>query len=370
MTDELCELINAGLSIHQITIMAVAIISGSIALFWLSRKGHARYRYLLFVFALGAALVTTSLPGTVFAQSAEDCQQSQAGGSGGGVGQIGGLIDDNPPVAYDEDYGEYRATFAVLPNDDEPVGDGFDVSTLRLVGANQLFNDVWSTHLILDPNDQTMPDPDSDWWNAPNVWGAWYLETVCDPEDTDNCAPFGPDAYHCTTGLGSCRPNGDVTVYFTAWAPQGSYSIQYAVNTQSGISLAPATITVNLILPSPITANNLNQDHGCGEWPVGDFSMDMMDGSFFSTTSSGTLLANSIDLDPSTPGRQDTVTIYENNNGGLYGTFHVDSSGILTVVAPHSVTMSSSYFVLSFTIDDTDGFVSNTGTLTLEPDCE
>jgi len=189
----------------------------------------------------------------------------------------------------------------------------------------------------------------------------WALEFTCDPDDAEHCGTDPDDSVYCyDPSGGTCWPTGEVSVWFySSIAQPGTYSIQYTVNTQSGIPLIPATITVTVpetVGPSPITSYSVDgYSNGCDVWP-NDFSLDLMDGSFFTTTGPGTLLANSIDLDPGTPGQQTTITIYAEDSAENYVTYTVDNAGILTMTTPQSEFEGFNTYILDITIQDSNGF--------------
>ncbi len=362
MVNELCQLAASGISTTYIAALSAMLLGSGIALFVFRKKLGLHARWLLPVLVLVFSL-STPLQQAVFAQAAGNCTTTQDQQTSGSNNQVvlGGLIDDNPEVSYDEDEGAYGARFSVLPNDNAPNGDPFNVSTLELISNYSITNSAgWENHLILDPEGQTLPDPDSWWWDAPNVWGYWYLDLTCDPEDTEHCAVYPGDYVACTDPLGgTCWPNGNVIVFFTSRAEPDDYAIDYTVRTQSGVLLTPATITVTLpeppLGPSPIIGSNVSHNHGCDLWPS-DFSLNLMDGSFFTTSGPGTLLANTIDLDPDTPGRQTSITIYaEYELGSGYITYTVDDTGILTMTTPQSALEGSDTYILYITIQDSNG---------------
>jgi len=377
MVNELCELAASGVNAKQIGIFGALLIILGVIFFVLSKKRKLNVKWLMPV-ALLIFTIGTPFQQLVIAQSAGECSPRQSNSqtpSPGTPEALGGLIDDNPELAYDEDYGEYYATFSVLPNDNAPNGDSFDISTLQLLGE---FPDpeYQYSFLILDPENPAPPaTPNSpgnpDW---ANVWGYWYLELTCDPDDTDHCGTDPGDNIVChDPSGGTCWPNGDVSVYLNSSAQPGVYTIQYTVNTQSGIPLIPATITVTVpetVGPSPITSYSVDgYSNGCDVWP-NDFSLDLMDGSFFSTTGPGTLLANTIDLDPGTPGQQTTITIYDEDTQEKYVTYTVDNAGILTMTTPQSEYEGYNTYILNITIFDSNGFAPDTpATYTRNPAC-
>lgn len=357
MVNELCELAASGVNAKQIGIFGALLIILGVIFFVLSKKRKLNVKWLMPV-ALLIFTIGTPFQQLVIAQSAEECFPNQTPITSTPEA-LGGLINDNPDLI--EEFGEYSAAFSVLSNDNAPDGDPFNVATLELLGD---YADPESPYnfLILDPDNPVPPaTPNSpgnpDW---ANVWGTWSLELTCDPDDTDHCGTNFDDSLYCIdASAGTCWPTGVVNVYFNNLAEPGTYSIQYTVNTQSGIPLIPATITVTVpevVEPSPITSYSVDgYSNACDVWP-NDFSLDLMDGSFFSTTGPGTLLANSIDLDPGTPGQQTTITIYAEDSAENYVTYTVDNAGILTMTTPQSEFEGFNTYILDISIQDSNGF--------------
>lgn len=372
MVNELCELASSGLDEKQIATFGVVLIIIGAILFIASKNGWIRAKLLFPIFLL-LFTITSPLQQVIFAQSAETCPPTQSNNQT--TIAIGGLIDDNPELTYDSEYGDYYSSFTILPNDSAPNGDPFDVSTLQLLGS---YPNPYSPHffLILDPNNPIPPAtpgfPGNPDWD--NVWGSWQLVLTCDIEDTDHCGTDPGDNIVCTDPSdGTCWPTGEVMVYFSSQAEPGDYTIQYTVNTESGATLIPATITVTVPDTPPlftvITGSEVNDFGGCDVWPP-DFSLDLMDGSFFSTDGPGTLLANTIDLDPDTPGRQTSITIYDEGDGDNYVTYTVDDNGILTMTTPQSEYEGFNTYILYITIQDSNGFSPvSPATYTRSPGC-
>ena len=89
-----------------------------------------------------------------------------------------------------------------------------------------------------------------------------------------------------------------------------------------------------------------------------------------STTGTGTLLSETIDLNPSTPGIDNSITVYNPDFPENYITFVVDENGIVTMTAPEGgMPGYENQYPFDFTIRDTDDFESNTGTITVAFSC-
>lgn len=379
MVNELCKLAPSGTSVSQMVIIGFAIFSASLMLFAVLKKYKISTKWMLMSLVFVFSLTLTTSRQTVFAQSAEDCTPSQVNngsGDSGGSSALGNLNNDNPLLSYDSMNSVYSASFSVLPNDTAPNGDAFDVSTLRLLGDYQDPGDEYS-FLILDPSNPIPPTtPNSpmnpDW---ANVWGRWILDLSCNPADVAHCdTDPGGNATCSDPSAGTCWPNGNVYVELWDNAQSGTYSIPYTVNTVSGKTFTPANITVNLNLVfSTINALSgtyaIDSDaNNCESWPTVDFSLDIMDYVLVNPGSTADLSA--IDLDPSTPGVDSSVTIYNPDDAGDYITLSVDSVGIVTMTAPMGGTPGfSNNYDFDFTIKDTDQNISNTATITLQFSC-
>lgn len=337
----MCELADTGLSVTNIGILAGAILCGAFLLFWLTRKHHIHYRFIAAVALFAVALLGSPLHiRSVYAQSAEDCAPTQSDSQDpGSQGVLGALLDDAPELQEEsgpmgEDSGNFWGMALVLDNDNAPKGDPFDIATLRLVSDTPPLSGMWegAGYEIVNPSDTS------------ESWGSWSI--VLD------CAPFDD-----RTSREGCPPTNSVYVALNSDAPTGvPFTIQYTVKTMSGATLAPATITVVKPAPSPVTATDSGTAYLVGQncspepWDQ-NWSLDLM--SLFSTTGSGALLPQNIDLDPMTPGRQSTIT-------QLNTTFTVDSNGVVTMTAPtDGVPFNYPSAGFEFRIQDSDGFYSN-----------
>lgn len=383
--DEVCELAKTGMSGSNVTVIAAVILGVCILLYMLSRKGYVHYRYFMLALMLGATLSIPAIPQTTYAQAANDCVPVQ--NNNNQPGSAGLLVDDNPMLEPQFAPGDppifdgFRSRFPVLSNDNAPQGDPFDVSTLQLVGNHPSPN-ADGYFLILDPDNENPPGSPGGYgdpgWEY--VWGEWSLELTCNVADVLNCTDTdpGPGISPVCISLdrSGCWPTGYVEVYLSASAQPGTYTIPYTVQTEGGVNLAPATITVAFSEtpeppePSPITARTDILFTGpCYTWnfdpeTYGEgytFSLDLMDGVNIFTTGGGALLPATIDLDPSTPGRQSTITTYA-AIPVYYTTFTVNNSGVVTMTTPRSSDPASDIeFLLQFTIEDEDGNQSNVG---------
>jgi gliding motility-associated-like protein len=129
----------------------------------------------------------------------------------------------------------------------------------------------------------------------------------------------------------------------------GNTSIQYTVNDDQGATSQPVAITVN-VLPvndAPVAQND-------NATTLEDTAINI---SILTNDSDvdGTLAANSVDLDPSTTGRQNTITT-------TTGTWSVNSVGVLTYTpAPNYFGTGS----ITYTVNDNLGLSSNIATVSV-----
>jgi hypothetical protein len=396
MVNELCELAASGISTRTVILIGIALALCGAVGYTLHKKNKLNTKWLLPVLVLLLSIISP-ISQPVFAQSASQCNTGGNGAQGGNnlistpvsPSALGGLVNDNPVLTanfdLDDDpptfYG-FSANFQILNNDNAPDGDPFDVSTLQLLGNYPDPNPgAINSFLILDPNNPIPPSspgwPGNPGWE--NVWGYWSLEMTCDINDLLNCVDNGPgpevEPYCISVDWSGCWPSGNVDLSFNSDAQPGVYSIQYTVNTQSGISLIPATITATVPeppeppVPSPILAgSDILFQAECDNWPVGLFTVDLMD--YVSTTGTGTLLPGTIDLIPSTPEIDTTVTIYNPSFPANFATLVVDSNGIVTMTPPTGGFPGyDNNYTFRFTIRDSDDFLSNEGEITLSFAC-
>ena len=396
MVNELCVLAASGISTGSAILIGITLLFIGAIGYILHKRNGLNTKWLMPVLVFMFSIVSP-ISQSVFAQSVGQCNPGGNGTQGGsnlisspiGPSALGGLVDDNPVLTanfdLDDDpptfYG-FSANFQILNNDNAPDGDPFDVSTLQLLGNYPDPNPgAINSFLILDPNNPTPPNspgaPGFPGWE--NVWGYWSLEMTCDINDLLNCVDNDPspvvEPYCISVDWSGCWPNGSVNMSFNSNTQPGVYSIQYTVNTQSGAPLTPATITVTVPEPpeppepSPILAGSdtLFQED-CDSWPVGLFSVDLMD--YISTTGTGTLLPGTIDLIPSTPGIDTTVTIYNPFYPADFATLTVDYNGIVTMTLPTGGSPGyDNDYTFNFTIRDSDDFLSNEGEITLSFNC-
>jgi hypothetical protein len=91
---------------------------------------------------------------------------------------------------------------------------------------------------------------------------------------------------------------------------------------------------------------------------------------YVSTTGTGTLLPGTIDLIPSTPEIDTTVTIYNPSFPANFATLTVDSNGIVTMTLPTGGSPGyDNDYTFRFTIRDSDDFLSNEGEIMLSFNC-
>ncbi len=147
--------------------------------------------------------------------------------------------------------------------------------------------------------------------------------------------------------------NGKVLVTF---GPDVPFDTPYSIGYHDIISGQEATITVTRASTpaSPITVADIDFPDSCGT-----HSGDTIDIMANVSTTVGTLDPLSIDLDPTTPGRQ---TSYVDGTA----TITVDSSGVVTITKPGPSTEMGEH-TFYYTIANSNGDVSGLGTLYSSP---
>src|SRR5690606_38378808 len=151
-------------------------------------------------------------------------------------------------------------------------------------------------------------------------------------------------------------PQGTFTVDATGsvlFTPDANYngtvSIQYTVRDNEGATSDPATITITVtpVNDKPVAVNDsrtINEDNSAIINVIGN-----------DTDADGSIVPNSVDLNPATPGIQTGLTVAE-------GTFTVDASGVVTFVP---VSNFFGTVVINYTVTDNDGAVSDPATITV-----
>jgi len=347
----ICELASSGLDQFSYILCAVFLLVSSIVVY-LHHKKIIKIRKLLpiLVLILGFAIFKSAF-------AAENCNGANNSGNNSGV--TGYLVNDNPELVPENGpggpTGDFSALFSVLNNDNAPSGDTFVTSSLRLQGAFPRSGyQSGMSYWILDPNDQTPPDPFAPPGPpASNVWGYWELELTCDNVNGTTCGE-GPDLvkFCLDTSSTDCYPTGRVSVFINTNAPsETTITIPYTVDSVSHGNLGTALISINtgahIIATDGI--DYLTGSCGSDPWDPG-WSFDVM--ANVSTDGTSPLLISTIDLDPDTPGIQSSVTF---GAGLSKTTYSVDGSGVVTLVEP----ADHPYYGFRYTIQDADGSISN-----------
>ncbi|HTJ49884.1 MAG TPA: tandem-95 repeat protein [Cyclobacteriaceae bacterium] len=150
--------------------------------------------------------------------------------------------------------------------------------------------------------------------------------------------------------LGSFSVNTVGLVTFTPVANQsGTATLNYTVNDNNGATSNSATITITIAaVNDPPVANNdatsTNEDNAVAIKVVSN-----------DTDSDGSIDNNTVDLDVSTAGIQNTIT----NADGVYS---VNSGGVVTYTPALNTNGTKT---LSYTVNDNDGATSNPATITI-----
>jgi gliding motility-associated-like protein len=166
--------------------------------------------------------------------------------------------------------------------------------------------------------------------------------------DLDPATPGVHNTFTNASGDWSVNTAGDVT-FTPASNFTGSASLDYTVNDNSGATsnIGTLTITVNPVNDAPVATNDIGSTNE--DTPV-TIQVTTND-----TDSDGTIDASTVDLDPATPGVQNTFT-------NASGDWSVNTSGEVTFTPALNFTGAAS---LDYTVNDNIGTSSNTATLTI-----
>ncbi|MFN5910935.1 MAG: beta strand repeat-containing protein, partial [Bacteroidota bacterium] len=156
-------------------------------------------------------------------------------------------------------------------------------------------------------------------------------------------APSGSNISYSIDGV-----NYQSSGTFTNVAPGITYSITAFDNLTSCVSSPPLSLVVDAAPNCPPVANN-NTTSTNEDTPV------TVNVSSNDTDSDGTINAASVDLDPTTPGQQTTLTTAE-------GTWTVDASGNVTFTPAANFNGTAT---ATYTVNDNSGATSNTATITV-----
>lgn len=342
--DTLCELAASG--VNQAFIYALVVTIILVAATALSLRKKISLALLLVIFVL-SVFSTYSSP----VLAAENCPPNQTDSNNTPPTQEpapvnGYLQDDMFSFYYDEENGWYGSDLMdILNNDESPDNDPIVPSTLKMIlypgSAGFHIDDEYGQRIVIG---EDFDDP----------IGAWYRDHDC--IDPDNPTPE------------TCTPVSNEFIGLQIWRdyrnedPQPSFKMQYTVETESGLTLGPATVTAQLIdtpPPSPhfTIAEVIEYDlRVCTDGGVSSSSPELSINILSLVTSNfGSIVPESIDLDPATPGIQQTVT-----NTGPFGqtTFSVDGSGNVSFATvgdadPHPAAN------FTFTVQDTEGNTSS-----------
>lgn len=235
-----------------------------------------------------------------------------------------------PPQLVDDDYtlgNSGGAILSVLDNDQPDANDPLDTSTLELLN--------------------------------PNAEGGGYGTNYYTAPD--GSPSYGGDS----TAIHWQVVGGKVVVTFGDDTPLDTpFSIPYHITSQGGLeSEQDGVITVTRsstqISPIQLTVSNFSGGGGC---TLSGETANLLD---FVSTNNGTLDPSTIDLDPTTPGRQ---TSYSYDAGDTTVTVTVDGSGVVTITNSEGLGYVHDH-VFYFTIANTAGDVSGIGVVVSTENC-
>ena len=165
--------------------------------------------------------------------------------------------------------------------------------------------------------------------------------------DLDPSSPGIQSTFTHASGTFVVNSTGDVT-FTPALNFNGTVVINYTVNDNIGATSNIATITVSVsgVNAPPVAVNDAASTDE--DVPV-SFNILTND------TDDLALAPATVDLDPSTPGRQTTMS-------STGGTFSVNNAGLVTFTPAANFNGSTS---IQYTVSDTEGSVSNVATITV-----
>ena len=180
--------------------------------------------------------------------------------------------------------------------------------------------------------------------NDTDVDGTIDASTV----DLDPATPGIQNTFTNTSGSWSVNASGAVT-FTPASDFTGSATLNYTVNDNNGATsnTGTLTVTVNPVNDPPVATNDTGSTDEDTPVTITVTSND--------TDVDGTIDASTVDLDPATPGIQNTFT-------NTSGSWSVNASGAVTFTPASNFSGSAT---LNYTVNDNNGATSNTGTLTI-----
>ncbi len=242
-------------------------------------------------------------------------------------------------------------TFSPVTNYFGVVSIGYTVADNEGVRSNEATITVTVIHI----NQKPVANPDATTTTEDTPVS---LSVVATDTDDVSINPATVDLNISSNGIQNTRstPQGTFTVDATGsvlFTPvtnfNGTASIQYTVTDNEGSTSDPATITITVspINDKPVAVNDsrtVNEDNSAVINVVGN-----------DTDADGTIVVNSVDLNPSAAGIQTGLTVAE-------GTFSVDASGVVTFVP---VSNFFGTVIITYTVSDNDGAVSDPATITV-----
>jgi gliding motility-associated-like protein len=169
--------------------------------------------------------------------------------------------------------------------------------------------------------------------------------------DLDPATPGVQNTFTNASGDWSVNTAGDV-IFTPASNFTGSASLDYTVNDNSGATsnIGTLTITVNPVNDAPVATNDIGSTNE--DTPV-TIQVTTND-----TDSDGTIDASTVDLDPATPGVQNTFT-------NASGDWSVNTSGEVTFTQALNYNGIAS---LTYVVNDNTGATSNLANITVTVD--
>ncbi len=326
---EACErLVDTGLS--QITLLSVGVLVISAALALIFFGNRYSIKTLVLVVGVLFSLTFISSPAISFAQAVEDDCPTEVDNDEGTA--VLSLVDDQGVIQLpDEDSSTTTIYMAILNNDQHEAGDPIDWETVDL-------------------------DPDT-----PGIQSSIALMHPDDEVDDYYCGSITVESFGIlSVSLSFNCFDGEFDASLEIPLDYTIAPFAYTAQTLGGTpATAPATVTV--IVEADIEASIVlaENDHAsefgdCGVFESFSFNVLTND-----STSEGSLVASTVDLNPSRAGVQSSVNIVVD---GTVFTASVNGAGLVTVTNVSENGEAPPVFF--YTVENSNGGVSNVAAIT------
>lgn len=309
---ESCTLADTGWAQTPLLVAAIILVVAGIGLFFAGRRYGFKGSFLVIAFVFVAVLALAAKP--VSAQST-DCTSSTNEQPVTGLQLVNDIQAGEPGTTVE---------VAVVANDLFPGGDPIDWATLDLIPET--------------------PEVDS------------YTEIYYPSDSSYICG----NAFFDYDGYGE-----NIQVYISSDCVDGDdnhiplvspLTFRYTAKTQGGVQ-APTPATVAITLEGVYAFDHSVQVDSIGENVTGD-----------AVTFVGTIDPDSVDLDPSTPGRQTSLFVPDVATPDVDMTIEVDNTGVVTATLTSRGDLDCNSGTLGdypYTLENTMNTVSNQALITI-----